>query len=327
MRFISLWAPVGLLFTVAAKVGSVPVAPAENVSASSVGVLQPQDIGIQRLYRGRPIPHGWTIYTLYWAQLEIYRRTVQHRGDGLQAPLDIELEHHSNLRLEIRPYAYGEGINSMTLGSSWYGISSMMQTMLVPQGPADGFWELKWRIFRKAIRPRVDVPLGYLNLLLGGDATLRNITSHNLGAPYRVPESDLTLLIGSRGAGLVQGNVVYIMDTLMSTAWQNVARNQNVQRVLGQTWTIQSQSRVSVTLRPRMNGGTSMFTDTDLAEAAFGMATYFILQQPAPFATKITVVRPGVSGRRVPIGEFEIRSIPHRVEAIGSGNDTAAETS
>lgn len=70
-----------------------------------------------------------------------------------------------------------------------------------------------------------------------------------------------------------------------------------------------------------------MFTDTDLAEAAFGMATYFILQQPAPFATKITVVRPGVSGRRVPIGEFEIRSIPHRVEAIGLGNDTAPETS
>lgn len=173
MRFISLWAPVGLLFTITAKVGTVPVAPAENVSASSVGVLQPQDIGIQRLYRGRPVPHGWTIYTLYWAQLEIYRRTVQHRGDGLQGSLDIELEHRSNLRLEIRPFTYGERLNSMTLGSSLYGISSMMQTMLVPQGPADGFWELKWRIFQKVIRPQVDVPLGYLNLLLGGDATLR----------------------------------------------------------------------------------------------------------------------------------------------------------
>lgn len=173
MRFISLWAPVGLLFIVAATVGSVPVVPAENVSASAVGVLQPQDIGIQRLYRGRPIPQGWTIYTLYWAQLEIYRRTVQHRGDGLQGSLDIELEHHSNLRLEIRPFTYGQRVNSMTLGSSLYGISSMIQTMLVPQGPADGFWELKWRIFRKVIRPEVDVPLGYLNLLLGSDATAR----------------------------------------------------------------------------------------------------------------------------------------------------------
>ncbi len=166
MRFISFWPAVVVLFTRAAEVASAPL---ENRPTVPLGVLQPQDIGIQRLYRGRPLPQTWTVYTLYWAQLVIYRRTVQRRGDGILESLNIETEHQSNLRLEIRPYEFGDRSNSMTLGSSFYGISSMLQTMLVPARPGDGFWELKWRIFRKAVRPTADVPLGYLNLLLGGD--------------------------------------------------------------------------------------------------------------------------------------------------------------
>ncbi|KAL8881936.1 MAG: hypothetical protein Q9192_007684 [Flavoplaca navasiana] len=214
----------------------------------------------------------------------------------------------------------------MTLGSSFYGIASMMQTMLVPARPGDGFWELKWRIFRKAVRPSADVPLGYLNLVLGGNGADRNITSHNLGAPFPVPETDVTLLIGPRGPDLVQGDVIFIMLDLMSTAWQNVARKHVVRPLPGRTWNGLSRTRVSVTLRPRMNGGTSMVTDTDLAEAAYGIATYFVTEQPA-FATKITVVRPDRSGRRVPVGELEIASMPRGVEVAGLGNDTAIERS
>ena len=170
MRSIILWPVVVLLFTRAADVASAPFGNGPTVP---LGVLQPQDIGIQRLYRGRPLPQTWTVYTLYWAQLEIYRRTVQRRGDGILESLNIEAEHQSNLRLEIRPYDFGDVSNSMTLGSSFYGIASMAQTMLVPASPRDGFFELKWRIFRKAVRPSADVPLGYLNLVLGGDGADR----------------------------------------------------------------------------------------------------------------------------------------------------------
>ena len=152
-----------------------------------------------------------------------------------------------------------------------------------------------------------------------------NITSHDLQAPFPVPETDITLLIGPPGPELVQGDVIFVMLDLMSTAWQNVARNHVVRPLSGRTWTGLSRARVSVTLRPRMNGGTSMVTDTDLAEAAYGIATYFVTEQPA-FATKITVVRPDESGRRVPVGELEIVSSSVRVEVAGLGNGSAVET-
>ncbi|KAL8848488.1 MAG: hypothetical protein Q9221_006490 [Calogaya cf. arnoldii] len=172
MRFISLSAAVLCFLKTAADASSVNP---ENVSATSLGVLQPQDIGIQRLYRGRPLPHEFATYTLYYAQLELYRRTVRRRGDAIQGPLDISLEDQANLHLEIRSFEYGHERHFMTLGSSLYGIASMLQTMLNPDGPNDGFFELKWKIFRRAsaIRPRADVPLGYLNVLLGGDRMFR----------------------------------------------------------------------------------------------------------------------------------------------------------
>lgn len=75
-----------------------------------------------------------------------------------------------------------------------------------------------------------------------------------------------------------------------------------------------------------MNGRTSICTDTDLAEAAFGLAYYFTTRRPA-FAAKITIVKPNESGRRVPIGEIEISSRPPEIEISGSGNDTAVGTS
>ncbi|KAL8644365.1 MAG: hypothetical protein Q9226_007802 [Calogaya cf. arnoldii] len=171
MRFISFcWTAVLWFLITAANVNSVN---AENGSATSLGVLQPQDIGIQRLYRGRPLPHEFATYTLYYAQLELYRRTVRRRGDAIQGPLDISLEDQANLRLEIRSFEYGHERHFMTLGSSLYGIASMLQTMLNPEGPNDGFFELRWKIFRKPARPRPDVPLGYLNVLLGGDRMFR----------------------------------------------------------------------------------------------------------------------------------------------------------
>ena len=153
-----------------------------------------------------------------------------------------------------------------------------------------------------------------------------NVTNHDLAAPFQVPETDVTLLFGRRGADLVQGNVVLIMHELISTAWQNVARTHIVQPVAGQNWNSRARNRVSVTLRPRMDGGTSMVTDTDLVEAAFGLAYFFISHQPA-FETMVTVVKPDESGRRVPIGELEIVGIPDGIDIGGLGNGTPVEIS
>ncbi|KAL8991546.1 MAG: hypothetical protein Q9169_007842, partial [Polycauliona sp. 2 TL-2023] len=304
MRFISLLAAIFIYTVAAANVGSTKV---ENISATQLGVLQPQDIGIQRLYRGRPIPQQFTTYLLYYAQLVFYRRTVLSRGDAVLGRLDITLEDQANLRLEIRDLERAERGGSMTLGSSLYGIVSMLQTMLNPESSTDGFWELKWRIFHKVTSAgsRNNVPLGYVNLVLGGNRPFRNITSTDLAAPFPVPETDVILLIGPRGADLVQANAILIMSDLIGTAWRNLARDHSVQPVPGQVWNGRLRNGISVTLRPRMSRGSSMVTATDLAEAAFGLAYFFLTQQRA-FETNVTVVRAIDKGRRVPIGELEI---------------------
>lgn len=169
MHITSLLTAVVLFLT---TIRGVVSASAQNVSVKSGGVLQPQDIGTRRMSRGRPIPELYTIYTLFYTQLELYRRTVEKHGDAEQETLDVQDE--MNLRLEIRSFEYAHQINSMTLGSSFYGIASMIESMLNPENPADGFWEQKWRVFRKAVKPQiVDVPLGYLSLLMGNDRTFR----------------------------------------------------------------------------------------------------------------------------------------------------------
>jgi len=75
-----------------------------------------------------------------------------------------------------------------------------------------------------------------------------------------------------------------------------------------------------------MNGGRSLVTSTDLAEAVTGMV-YYILAAQAAFATTVTIVKPNGAGRRVPIGSIEIQSGQPRVEIGGSANDTLVETS
>lgn len=85
----------------------------------------------------------------------------------------------------------------------------------------------------------------------------------------------------------------------MITAWLNVAVRRRVQLVGERTWNVALRGGVAVTLRPQIMGGTSLFTDTDLAETAFGLVYYFMVHQLA-FETNITIVRPNESGKRIP---------------------------
>ena len=143
----------------------------DNAPTTSVGVVQPQDIGVQRLFRGRPLPQPITVYTLYYAKLALYRRTVRRHGDAILGSMDFDLNQEPNLRLEIRSFEQEGKRNFMTIGTSFYSVSSMIKTMLNPENPADGFWELRWRVFNRALVPGSEVPMGYLNLLLGNAET------------------------------------------------------------------------------------------------------------------------------------------------------------
>ncbi|KAL8802786.1 MAG: hypothetical protein Q9200_006460, partial [Gallowayella weberi] len=168
MRLINLL--IVFLVTFASDIIANAAAPSNivNGSAVSLGVVQPQDIGIDRLWKGRSLDdHSLVISTLYVAQLELYRRTVHNPGDAALPYMDIRTE--LGLRLELR--ALEKSYNHMSLGYAFYGVQFLIQTMLLPQSPADDFLESSWRIWSKAVIPGSDVPVGYLNLLLGDPKT------------------------------------------------------------------------------------------------------------------------------------------------------------
>ena len=155
---------------------------------------------------------------------------------------------------------------------------------------------------------------------------LSSPSSTKLSAPFPVPGTDTVLLIGPRGEdfGWKLYRMIMTLEHLITTAWEHVAVNHRVGPVSGCTWN--SPATISVILRPRMNGRTSLLTDTDLAEATYGIITYFLTAQAA-FATNITIVRPNEHGRRVPVGEIEIRSGQPGAGIIGaSEGDVSVDT-
>jgi len=99
-----------------------------------------------------------------------------------------------------------------------------------------------------------------------------------------------------------------------------VAVRRRVQVAGERTWNSALRDGVALTLRPQIMRGTSLFTDTDPAETAFGLAYYLMVHQLA-FETNITIVRPNESGKRNPIGEIEIRQTQPEVEIGRSRNN------
>ena len=137
---------------------ALPFANAVNVSAS-LGVIAPTDLGIVRHFRGNPLPQSPTIELLHHAQLDLYRKTVRQGGDG---ELPLWAKQQFGLDLQIRPFKLP--LNYMTLGSSFYSILWVVQTMFHPSSPADGFWEFEWKIINRMMRPPDPFPMGYISL-------------------------------------------------------------------------------------------------------------------------------------------------------------------
>ncbi|KAL8902632.1 MAG: hypothetical protein Q9207_004514 [Kuettlingeria erythrocarpa] len=285
----------------------------------SVGVIEPRDLVIARLFRGRPLPQNLAVYTLYSAELDLYRNTVFHYGDAEVPSITIGVAR--DLQLEIRPIAR----NNPTLGSSFYGICYILQLMLHPDYPTERFFESKWRVSNRV-----------------GDESLRNFpsnsslstpllawkldalspSSNDLGVPFPVPQTDLTLLVRARGAHLAQAEVLLSLNLLMRSAWKNVATNERSLPVNARTWNSQLSQSISVILRPRMEGEVPQMDDTDLAEAAFGLAYYSL--SPPTYETVVAIVRPNEGGDQIEIGEIEIKHRQHGLRISGSGNGTLA---
>lgn len=160
MRYIAILAvcSLGLASTILADEST-----STNVtepSAVSLGVIQATDIGHVPLSQGQPLPPGQTIYFLHIVRLQLYRMTVQAHGDvDLAEARTFRYEKiDANLKLDIRPLT---NTVHMTLGSSFYGVWELMQSMLSPHHPGEGFFETNWMISRLGTAG-YDVPMGYI---------------------------------------------------------------------------------------------------------------------------------------------------------------------
>ena len=152
------------------------------------------------------------------------------------------------------------------------------------------------------------------------------LPSTDLPSPFPVPDTQLTLLVGPRGAALDSAEVILVLNGLFNLAWQDLAVHHRVRLVPDTRSRCHLPGEVVATMRPRINNGRSQVTSTDLAEAVTGMV-YYILAVQAAFATTVTIVKPNVAGIRVPIGSIEINVGQPSITISGSANDTLVETS
>lgn len=141
-------------------------------------VIERDDIGIILKSRGKPIPVGTSIHLLSVAMLRLYRETVENQGD-MKLPFWTVpwADEHASIVFEIR--SFDRGRNMMSLGSSFYAIHFIIQSMLNPRTPTSGFRELEWQIINKAISPGYEIPLGYISLRLkdASDLNLEGLQS------------------------------------------------------------------------------------------------------------------------------------------------------
>ncbi|KAL8722572.1 MAG: hypothetical protein Q9225_000968 [Loekoesia sp. 1 TL-2023] len=282
-----------------------------NASAPRLDVPQATEIKGLVVYAGQGVFAKGAVMLFHLAQLDMYRLTVRARGDKAIEESIWEAR-YKDMYLQIIP----QPSKIMTFGESLYGLQAMLHSMLLPKDRDEGFREQDWLFSWK--KPNSPERLKLADL----DAPSSD--PEHLSAPFPVPDTDVTLLVGRRGIDLAPATVIWPLNYLINEAWQAIALNHYVQPI-GQLQATDDSHRVLVQMRPRMSGTTPLVTDSNLVEATTGIV-YYMLQE-GWFGTTVTVVRPNQSGRRIPVCEIQIGRIAPRDLVAGPGNDTLIETS
>lgn len=278
-----------------------------------------------------PIPQKATILFFLIIQLEIYTDTLTRGGDAvLTEPIWERV--WGGLTLRVRPILH----TSTTWADVLFGLHKILRQMLDPAQPQQ-FRESKWGIGRREpgapyesmetvawvdlyrALPESSPPTPASMI----DASFNN--SRPLSAPFVVPNTHITLLIGSRGADLKRSPVVQTLDNLIGDTWRSVAINGRAGRIQQITFYSRHPDEMfEGIMRPRRNGAVSLFTETDLVETLIGVVYYMV--QNGFYATKFTMVRSDGRGRRTVIGELEftVGQRP-RIGLAGSGNASLVE--
>ncbi|KAG7005792.1 hypothetical protein G7Y79_00018g045990 [Physcia stellaris] len=303
-----VWVTASLFFTAAKP---LTLSHPKHLTAR-IPVHQPQDIDVQ--IGGAPaytLPQKNTILFFHIIQLEIYRDTLTRGGDAVLTE-SVWKRKWGGLTLRVQPALP----STTTWADVLFGLQKILQHMIDPDEP-EGFRESNWRVGRRepgapyesmVTVAMVDLYRDLPESSLQTPAPLTNTSFNNSGplsAPFVVPTTKLTLLIGPHGADLKRSPVVQSLDGLISDAWRRVAINGRAAKLVSITFGSRHPDEMFWgIIRPRRNEAGSLFTESDLVETTVGIVYYMV--QHGFYATKVTVARSDERGRRTVIGEVEI---------------------
>lgn len=302
-------------------------------TTDNLAVRKPEDIDVQTIEdAGSPLPSKNTILFLHIVMLDIYKSTLLNGKDEV-VPEAVWERDFAELELQLAP----REASKLTWADALWGVQGVLRNMLYPVH-CSGFREQRWEIGRNTKERGIMIKLGEILIKLKKTPQSATTPASNsssrafalskktpfipspLSAPFPVPDTDLTLLIGARGISVPRAGVIQALDGMVSKGYLDFAVHQHARRLPQQTAKIDDPAGTTyVTMRPRMQEGTSLLTTTDLVEMAIGIV-YFMLRNRF-VATTITAVRPDESGKRIAVGEMEIEW-DGRVEGLDGLGDT-----
>ncbi|KAI4199188.1 MAG: hypothetical protein LQ350_004744 [Teloschistes chrysophthalmus] len=298
-----------------------------------VPYLQDVDVAVGSRY-GLPLDRKKTIVFFHILQREIYRKALVTLRDDVVPPeiWDRDLD---QVGIRLIPI-FGR---DMTWGEVLYAIQTVLRKMLYPSLEGH-FREQTWLVFRRQGTTR----LGNIASLIveyklpskisglspahssRSESSVSATNKISLAAPFPIPGSDLSLLIGSRGGDLPPAPMIQGVDGMIAFGYRELVVHHESRPVNTMRARITDLSGVTSSwLKPRSNRGVSVLTDTDLVEMCTGVVLY--AAENGYFATTITAVRTDIRGKRVLLGSMEFSLAPIPIENTGSTNSSSVETS
>ncbi|KAL8685647.1 MAG: hypothetical protein Q9218_007629 [Villophora microphyllina] len=300
---------------------------------ADVPFLQNIDVEPTGIY-GLPLSQKNTIIFFHELQRELYRNALLGPEDR-PFPDETWKRAIGSVALQLVSVRGRD----MTWAEALYAIQTVLRKMLYPSLSGQ-FREQTWLVFRKQGTTRLgniaNVIVEYkMPGMISGLSPINTSSSYtpdqppdtiSLTAPFPVPGSDLTLLIGSRGRDLPFAAVLQGIDGMIAYCYRELVTHHAVRPVNSMKTKITDNSGVTSTwIKPRMNRGFSQMTYTDLVDLSIGTVYYMV--DNGYFATTVTAVRPDARGRRLLLGSMEFSMEPRAVNIAGSGNSSLVEIS
>lgn len=135
-----------------------------------------------------------------------------------------------------------------------------------------------------------------------------------------MPDTDLLLLFGIRSTipPIERKRVPQILLAYFETAWTLVAENGHEMPFPS---TSKNEGSIGTAFEPRYGAdGTSLATSSTIADAIVGIVSY--MRQDGFFGSRVSLIRPDVSGKRTVIGTFFIGFMTAVQLAMGQANAT-----